>query len=93
MPELHFSIDWPDGTRQTCYSPSTIIREYFTPDTIYEMEEFLARSRAAMTAASDRVRAQYGHACSLAAAQLAQIESAAARYPATSHVKFVSFKD
>ena len=38
------------------------------------MAEFLARSRKAFPAASERVRAKFGFACSSAAAQLDRIE-------------------
>ena len=30
MPEMHFHIRWPDGTSETCYSPSLVIKDYFT---------------------------------------------------------------
>jgi uncharacterized repeat protein (TIGR04042 family) len=93
MPELHFSIEWPDGTTETCYSPSTIVRDHFANFTSYGMAEFLARSRAALTAASERVRERYGAPCSLALGQLARIEAAASRFSAESVVVFKSFKE
>jgi uncharacterized repeat protein (TIGR04042 family) len=93
MPELRFFITWPDGTTEACYSPSTIIRDHFVPGARYPMAEFLARSRTALTAASDRVQAKYGSPCSLALGQLARIEAIAARYPATAEVIFKSFED
>ena len=93
MPELHFSICWPDGTTESCYSPSTIVRDYFVTDTNYPMVEFLSRSRAALSAASDRVREKYGAPCTLALGQLARIEATAARYAADSQVVFQSFKE
>jgi uncharacterized repeat protein (TIGR04042 family) len=64
MPELCFVLRWPDGTRETCYSPSTVVRDHFEPGTLYPLPDFLARSRAALTAASDRVKAIYGTPCS-----------------------------
>ncbi len=82
MPELRFAIRWPDGTRQACYSPSTTIRDHFVPGTAYPLAEFLDRSRAALHAASERVRARYGRPCSLALGQLAAIEAEAARFAA-----------
>ncbi len=93
MPELRFSITWPDGAEETCYSPSTIIRDHFVPGTTYPLPEFLARCRTALNAASDRVRAIYGSPCSLALGQLAAIEATATRYPATAAVVFKSFKE
>jgi uncharacterized repeat protein (TIGR04042 family) len=93
VPELRFVLRWPDGTRETCYSPSTVLRDHFEAGTLYSITEFLSRSRAALTAASDRVREVYGTSCSLALGQLARIESTAARYPTETHVLFESFKE
>ena len=93
MPELRFTLRWPDGTRETCYSPSTIIRNHFEPALAYPLAEFLARVRSALAAASDRVEAIYGSPCSLALGQLARIEATALRYPADSVVIFESFQE
>jgi uncharacterized repeat protein (TIGR04042 family) len=93
MPELHFTIRWPDGAAETCYSPSTIIRDHFVPGTRYPMPAFLDLSRIALTAASDRVRAIYGAPCSLALGQLARIEVTAARYATSTEVIFESFRE
>jgi uncharacterized repeat protein (TIGR04042 family) len=93
MPELRFTIRWPDGTAETCYSPSTIVRDHFTPGTAYPMPAFLARSRTALTAASERVKQVYGSPCSLALGQLARIEAIATRYADTAEVIFVCFKE
>ena len=93
MPELSFLIAWPDGVPEVCYSPSTVVREHFEPGSHYPIADFLTRSRTALTAASERVRARHGAPCSLALAQLARIEAAAARYPATAEVVFKSFRE
>jgi uncharacterized repeat protein (TIGR04042 family) len=93
MPELRFVIRWPDGTRESCYSPSTIVRDHFEVGTLYPVTEFLSRSRAALTAASDRVRKVYGSPCSLALGQLVRIESAAAHYSTETYVLFESIKE
>jgi uncharacterized repeat protein (TIGR04042 family) len=93
MPELRFTITWPDGQSETCYSPSTIVRAHFQPAANYPLADFLLRSRAALTAASDRVQAIFGTPCSLALGQLARIEATAARYPADSIVTFDSFQE
>jgi uncharacterized repeat protein (TIGR04042 family) len=80
MPEIHFQIQWPDGSQATCYSPSLVIKDYFTPNSDYALEDFVARSRTALQIASDRVKAKYGMPCSLALRQLAQIETTATQY-------------
>jgi uncharacterized repeat protein (TIGR04042 family) len=82
MPEMRFTIRWPDGHREQCYSPSLVIKDYFTPGEVYPLADFVARSRTALTIASDRVQARYGFACSLALGQLERIEAAAGRFSA-----------
>ena len=82
MPEMHFHIRWPDGESERCYSPSLVIKEHFEPGQSYVLADFLGRSRLALSIASDRVQARYGHPCSLALGQLARIEARAARYHA-----------
>lgn len=80
MPAMHYRLRWPDTTETTCYSPSLVIRDYFSPGADYALPDFLERIRAATQIASDRVAAKYGYACSMAADQLAQIEALAARH-------------
>ncbi len=81
MPEMRFRILWPDGRRETCYSPSLVIKDYFVPGQDYPVEDFVAKSREALTIASDRVKARYGFPCSLALGQLREIEAAAGAQP------------
>ena len=80
MPEVRFRVRWPDRSVTDCYSPSSVVKEHFEAGASYALEEFLARSRRALTAASERVRAKYGYACSRAQDELAHIEAIAARY-------------
>ena len=87
MPEMLFRIRWPDGTAEDCYSPSLVIRDFFDPGESYALADFLTRSRTALRIASDRVEAKYGRACSLAAAQLARIETAAKTFSDLPHAR------
>lgn len=80
MPEMRFIVRWPDGEEESCYSPSLVIKDYFAPGESYPLADFLERSRTALTVASERVKAKYGMACSLALGQLARIEAAASRH-------------
>jgi uncharacterized repeat protein (TIGR04042 family) len=80
VPEVEFDVQWPDGSTQSCYSPSLIVEEYFQAGESYPVPEFVTRSREALGIASDRVRAKYGFPCSLAAGSLAAIETTAARF-------------
>jgi uncharacterized repeat protein (TIGR04042 family) len=93
MPEINFQIEWPDGTKQTCYSPSFVVKQYFMPGEEYELEEFVDRSRTALSIASDRVKQAYGFACSRALGQLQQIETKASQYHqlSTAKVRFLQF--
>ena len=80
MPETLFTIRWPDGTEEACYSPSTAIAGHLTAGAAYPLPEFLTRVRAGLTAASERVRARYGFPCSRALDHLARIEDRARRF-------------
>ena len=80
MPEMHFCIRWPDGTPETCYSPSLVIKDYFSVGADYALPDFLERSRTALAIASERVKAKYGMPCRRALAQLARIETAAGAF-------------
>ena len=80
MPETPFRVRWPDGAVETCYSPSSVVRDYFAVGRHYALREFVALSRQALTEASDRVRRKYGGVeCAHAMAQLAAIEAKASR--------------
>jgi uncharacterized repeat protein (TIGR04042 family) len=80
MPEMRFQIQWPDGQAETCYSPSLVIKDYLTPGETYSLDEFLEKSRAALTIASNRVQAKFGFPCGRALGQLQQIERTAQQY-------------
>lgn len=93
MPVTYFRIVWPDQSEVTCYSPSTVVEKHFAPNTDYPLDEFLARARTALSAASERVRQRHGYACSSAMDQLAQIETTATRFAvqADATVRFLGF--
>ncbi len=80
MPEMRFRVRWPDQSTSLCYSPSQVIKDFFQPGESYELEDFLARSRAALQIASERVRQKYGYTCSSAMSQLAEIEAIAVNF-------------
>ncbi len=80
---MRFVVRWPDGRRESCYSPSLVIKDFFREGESYALADFLSRSRQALNIASDRVRARYGHACSLALGQLARIEATGAEFAQT----------
>lgn len=80
MPEIHFKIQWPDGSQDVCYSPSLVVKDYFTPNCEYELEDFVERSRTALQIASDRVKLKYGRPCGLALGQLEEIIMKSSEY-------------
>jgi uncharacterized repeat protein (TIGR04042 family) len=95
MPELHFLVRWPDGKRETCYSPSRIVKDYLAAGKTYALADFLALSRAALAAASERVRELYGMPCSRALSQIARLETAGRAFAgeAEARVTVESFQD
>lgn len=95
MPVMYFRVQWPDRSEDDCYSPSSVVKQFFTPGESYALADFLARARTALNLASERVRAKYGYACSSALDQLAQIEASARRYRAQpgAMVKVIEFTE
>ena len=93
MPEMLFRIRWPDGASETCYSPSLVVRDHLVVGQSYPVPDFVARTRVALTIASDRVEAKYGHACSRAMGQLSRIAERASSFAdqADGHVTVLSF--
>jgi uncharacterized repeat protein (TIGR04042 family) len=79
---MHFRVQWPDGTQANCYSPSTVVGEFFSAGESYALAEFVERSREALHIGSERVREKYGFACSAAMDQLTQIEQRAQSFSA-----------
>jgi len=79
MPEVPFTVRWPDGNSLSCRSPSTAIRLHLSSGT-YGLDEFMGRARAGLQAASERVREVYGFPCAQAASQLQAIEAAARHF-------------
>lgn len=71
---MTFTVRWPDGAVTRCYSPSLVVHDHLTAGTTYTVAEFRARAAAALTEASERVRARYGFYCTGSAASLEQID-------------------
>ena len=74
MPETRFTIQWPDGQTEDCYSPSTVVRDFLSAGTTYPIDDFMVRCRIALEKASTHVEAKFGYRCSSADAQLDKIE-------------------
>ncbi len=89
MPEVYFTIQLPDGAEKECYSPSTVVLKHFAQGEEMSVAEFLSRSREALAASSERVRAKYGFACSSAAAQLESIQEWTRAYSSDDTVRIL----
>ena len=89
MPEVLFTVQLPDGVTKVCYSPSTVVLNHFRRGEELSVAEFLARSREAFAAASERVRVRFGFACTSASAQLAEIEEWAWAYPGEATIRIL----
>jgi uncharacterized repeat protein (TIGR04042 family) len=92
MPEMRFHVRWPDGRHEACYSPSLVVKDFLTPGESYAVDDFVEKTRTALTIASERVREKYGFACSSAMGQLARIEAAAQRQAPGGQVTVESFE-
>lgn len=86
MPEMTFTVRWPDGRVADHYSPSLVMHDHLAEGATYPVAAFRDRSATALGIASDRVRAKFGFACTSAAASLEGIDDLAASYPADATV-------
>ncbi|MFI7664776.1 MSMEG_0570 family nitrogen starvation response protein [Nocardia sp. NPDC049526] len=77
MPEMTFDIRWPNGTVQSCYSPSLVIHDHLATGVDYPIDDFVRRASTALNIAADRVKEKFGFYCSSAMQTLDAIESAA----------------
>ncbi|MGY0536321.1 MSMEG_0570 family nitrogen starvation response protein [Nocardioides sp. YJ-D4] len=80
MPEMTFTVRWPDGRVEDCYSPSLVVHDHLTVGGTYAVEDFLDRSLTALATASERVRVKFGFACTSAMATSDQLRASAAAY-------------
>ncbi|HEY1122160.1 MAG TPA: MSMEG_0570 family nitrogen starvation response protein, partial [Haloferula sp.] len=90
MPETPFTVELPDGSLKYCYSPSSVVRDYFVAGDTLPADEFLRKARASLSEASNRVLAKFGFACSSAASSLEEIEHWASALPPESTVRIHS---
>ncbi|MEU6135154.1 MSMEG_0570 family nitrogen starvation response protein [Nocardioides sp. NPDC047086] len=77
---MTFTVRWPDGRVEDCYSPSLVVHDHLEAGRTYAVEDFLARSLTALATASERVRAKFGFACTSAMATSEQLRASAAAY-------------
>ena len=87
MPEVRFQLEWPDGQSSTLYSPSTVILDYLRPGDSLLISELEVRGVEALRAASERVRARYGFACTRTDEEESQLRQWASRYSSDDTVR------
>jgi uncharacterized repeat protein (TIGR04042 family) len=80
MPEMTFTVRWPDGATQECYSPSLVMHDFLADAESYPVADFMSRAVTALTHASERVKAKYGMYCTSAAAQIDALQQTGSRY-------------
>ena len=78
MPEMHFTVRWPDGAVEDCYSPSLVMWDHLEVGAEYPVGEFTRRATTALEEAGERVRARFGFLCTSALAQAEQIRQRSA---------------
>ena len=78
MPEMTFTVRWPDGRVDDCYSPSLVMWDHLEVGAEYPVGDFAVRAAAALEEAGERVRARYGFLCTSALAQAEEIRARAA---------------
>lgn len=87
MPEMTFTVRWPDGTVEDCSSPSLVVHDHLAERETYTVADFVGRAAAALKEAGERVRARYGFACTSAAATSAQVRRTASAFSPDQHVQ------
>lgn len=92
MPEMTFDIRWPDGSTQSCYSPSLVMHDFLTTGQRYTVGDLVDRASSALQQASDRVRAKYGFACTSAAATTEEITLSASRFAADEEITVIAMQ-
>lgn len=75
MPEVRLQLRWPDGQASAFYSPSTVVFAFLRPGDELSVAELGERGAKALQAASERVRARYGFACTRTDEQAAQLQA------------------
>lgn len=77
MPAVYFTVQWPDGEQEDCYSPSTIVHQYFHAGDTLSVPDFVQRAEQSLQEASGRVEQKFGYYCSSALDQLGKIRQRA----------------
>ena len=92
MPEVLLTMQWPDGSRSSLYSPSTVIHEHFKAGERLTVAEVKRRGSVALQQASERVRARYGFACTRTQEEESRLCGKAAEYDDGESVEVIELR-
>ena len=90
MPEVVLELRWPDGEASSFYSPSTVVYEFLKPGDRLSVAELEQKGLAALSEASERVRARYGFACTRTDEEAIKLRKRVALYSSTETVQIQS---
>jgi uncharacterized repeat protein (TIGR04042 family) len=90
MPEMTFTVRWPDGSVDDCYSPSLVMHDHLLAGETYSVGDFVARTSTALETASERVRAKYGFACTSALQQQNEIVARSGDFDPAASMEVIS---
>lgn len=90
MPEVVLELRWPDGEASSFYSPSTVVYDFLKPGDRLSISELEKKGLAALSEASERVRARYGFACTRTDEEALKLRKRIARYNSTETVEVQS---
>ena len=82
VPEVHLTLQWPDGLSSQLYSPSTVILEHLSPGVQLSVGEVQIRGLEGLKQASERVGARYGFACTRTDEEALKLKQTLAAYSA-----------
>jgi uncharacterized repeat protein (TIGR04042 family) len=90
MPEVILEFRWPDGEASSFYSPSTVVYEFLKPGDTLSIAELEQKGLAALSEASERVRARYGFACTRTDEEALKLRKRISLYNSTETVEVQS---
>ena len=82
MPEIEFTIRWPDGETRRCISPSRSIEGAIVTGARYPVDELVRRVRDAIELGSARLRELRGFGCSAATQLVDELRATAETFSA-----------
>lgn len=92
MPEMTFTVQWPDGAVEECYSPSLVMWDHLAVGAAYPVADFTVRTTTALDEAAERVRARWGFACTSAMAQRDRIAQVARGFAGDETVRVLAMR-